>query len=779
MRHLRLRLPLVLLMALVTAAGADVQGRVTDADTGAPVAGANVTAAGAAATTDDDGRFHLAVDADSLTVTHVGYREARVAVARDALIKLQRSTTRMRVVVVRAGFTEGTLQRATSSVTVIDAATLQKRWHLQDVVASIPNLNWAGGTSRPQYFQIRGVGERSRYAGEGPPSFSVGTVVDDVDLSGLGTGGLLFDLQQVEVYRGPQSTIFGANAMAGLIHMRSADPVDRFDHGLSAGVGSDGRLDGSGFVNVPVGATLALRAGYARGRSDGFRDNEFLGRQDTNRRRERVARLKGLWTPAGGARVTATWFRVNADNGYDAWAPDNNEELVTYSDNPGVDEQRTTGLSLRLEVPVADEVRLVSISAYSRTEGDYSFDGDWGNDDFWLEHYGFDPKVEGWRYSFFDDMDRERTTWTQEARLVHTNLPTVGGRGVVGLFARGLQQDTDARGYLFGGDAADLVSTFDVDEVALYVQHHRSLTQRLQLKLTARADHNRTDYSGDTNSGAESVRFETSQWLAGGRVGLTLALNEASAAFVSLARGYRAGGINQHPRLTAANRPYEPEYVINTEAGYRWLGERGRGSITAFYGRRSSQQVELSTQQDAGDPNSFVYFTNNAGTGWNAGVEVDGDYALRPSVSLTGSLGYLETRVDDYTFRTGQGETLTLGDRGSAHAPTYTLSLGAHTTTVRGPQASLEFTAMDAFYFSDSHDQRSDAYGLWHGSVGYRGDGWSLRLWGRNLLDERYAIRGFYFGLEPPNYEDTLYLSYGDPRQVGVTVTARLFDMAR
>ena len=189
--------------------------------------------------------------------------------------------------------------------------------------------------------------------------------------------------------------------------------------------------------------------------------------------------------------------------------------------------------------------------------------------------------------------------------------------------------------------------------------------------------------------------------------------------------------------------------------------------------------MELSTQQDAGDPNSFVYFTNNAGTGWNAGVEVDGVYALRPSVSLTGSLGYLETRVDDYTFRTPQGETLTLGDRGSAHAPTYTLSLGAHTTTARGPQASLEFTAMDAFYFSDSHDQRSDAYGLWHGSVGYRGDGWSLRLWGRNLLDERYAIRGFYFGLEPPNYEDTLYLSYGDPRQVGVTVTARFFDMAR
>ena len=146
-------------------------------------------------------------------------------------------------------------------------------------------------------------------------------------------------------------------------------------------------------------------------------------------------------------------------------------------------------------------------------------------------------------------------------------------------------------------------------------------------------------------------------------------------------------------------------------------------------------------------------------------------------MSLTGSLGYLETRVDDYTFLTGQGETLTLGDRGAAHAPTYNLRFGAHTTKMRGPQASLEFTAMDAFYFSDSHDQRSDRYGLFNGSVGYREERWSVSLWGRNLLDERYAVRGFYFGLEPPDYADTLYVSYGDPRQVGVKVTARFFDL--
>ncbi len=775
MRHVQLIL--ALLMSLAVDAGAEGIGYVTDADTGAPVAGANVSASteGAhteGAITDDEGCFHLATVHDSLTVSHVGYRSRRVAGQGVVRITLQPLSTRMRELIVRAGWTEQSLQRATSSVTVLEAARLRERRHLQDVTASIPNLNWAGGTSRPQYFQIRGIGERSNYAGEGSPSFSVGTVVDDVDLSGLGTAGLLFDLEQIEVYRGPQSTIFGANAMAGLIHMRSADPVDHFARSLSAGMGSDGLRDVAGYVNLPVSTTLALRAGYSHGSSDGFRHNQFLRRHDTNRRRENVARLKGLWTPAGGSRWTATGFYVDADNGYDAWAPDNNEALRTYSDNPGVDGQRTAGLSLRAEMPLADKLQLVSISSYARTDGDYSFDSDWGNEGYWLQApFGFDPAIEGYAYDFFDDMDRERRMWTQEVRLLRHNLPGIGGHGVLGAFARGLQEDAEATGYLFGGDATDLVSQFDVNEVALYAQHRRVLSQGLQLTATARADRNETIYAGRTNGGTEAVRFHTAQWLVGGRIGLHVDLGETRSAFATLARGYRAGGINQHPRLDADNRPYDPEYVVNAEAGFRWSGARGRASVTAFHGRRSSQQVELSTQQDAGDPNSFVYFTNNAGTGWNAGIEVDGSYAITPFAEVSGSLGYLQTHVDDYTFATAAGSSLTLGDREAAHAPSYNLHLGLRTTAPRGPQAGLEFSAMDAFYFSDSHNQRAAGYQLWNGSVGYRADQWLVRLWGRNLFDTRYAVRGFYFGLAPPAYAETLYVSYGDPRQAGVTLT--------
>ena len=780
---MRYRFAAVLLLAAAAAAGADtVRGRVIEADTGQPIAGANVAGPRTATVTGVAGGFHLAAaPGDSITVSHVGYASVTVVAADLLDIALHATMLHADAVIVRAGLTDESLQRAAASVTVLGAAQLREagRGHFQDLAGGIANLNWSGGTSRPRYFQVRGIGERSRYAGEGPPSFSVGTVVDDVDLSGLGTGGLLFDVEQVEVYRGPQSAIFGANAMAGLISLRSTAPTGVLDHDLQAEVGGDGLAGAQGFVNLPLGRDLAVRIGYGHRRADGFRHNEALGRDDSNRRRETVARAKARYAPAGGPTVTLTAFRIDAANGYDAWAPDNNEALVTYADHPGVDHQETAAVSMRAEVPLnGDGLRLVSISAYSTTDGEYSFDSDWGSEAFWRQKpYEFDPAVEGWSYDFFDRMVRERTTWAQETRLVVDDLPG-GGQAVAGVYLKRLDEETDADGFLFGlSDPTDLQSRFEIDELAFYARHRRPLSEDLHLTATLRADHNRNRYRGVSSAGAERVDFASDGWLPGGRAALSYSLSAAATAFAAVSRGYRAGGVNQHPHLADANRPYEAEYLLSYEAGYRSAGPRSSTSATAFYGRRSAQQVELSTQQDPRDPSSFVYFTNNAGGGWNAGVELEQRHRMRPALELTGSLGLLASRVDEYSFLTESGERLALGDRAAAHAPSYHLRLAAAYGAGRGPTAGLEWTAMDAFYFSDSHDQRSDAYGLLNGRLGYRGATWSVELWGRNLLDARYAVRGFYFGLEPPSYDQRLYVSYGDPRQVGVTVRARLVDL--
>ena len=114
------------------------------------------------------------------------------------------------------------------SVSVLNSQTLRDagQQNFEDVMGLVPNLNWAGDTSLPRYFQIRGVGELQQY--QGAPNPSVGFLIDDIDFSGLGMAATLFDVDHIEVLRGPQGTLYGANALAGLIYVRSAEPADRF-----------------------------------------------------------------------------------------------------------------------------------------------------------------------------------------------------------------------------------------------------------------------------------------------------------------------------------------------------------------------------------------------------------------------------------------------------------------------------------------------------------------------------------------------------------------------
>ena len=103
----------------------------------------------------------------------------------------------------------------------------------------------------------------------------------------------------------------------------------------------------------------------------------------------------------------------------------------------------------------------------------------------------------------------------------------------------------------------------------------------------------------------------------------------------------------------------------------------------------------------------------------------------------------------------------------------YTLSAGASYRHPSGFFARLDATARDAFYFDVSHDRKSRAYELVNARIGYEAERWTLHLWGRNLFDKEYAVRGFYFGNEPPDFPNTLYTRLGDARQLGVTYDMR------
>src|SRR5580704_9437681 len=156
------------------------------------------------------------------------------------------------VVVTATLLRDQPVQAVPASITVLDSATLQAvgQQHFEDVIGMVPNLNWSGDTNRPRYFQIRGIGELDEY--QGAPNPSVGFLIDDIDFSGLGSAATLFDMDHIEVLRGPQGTRYGANALAGLIYAQSAAPEDSFDGRVEVGGADYGTLSYGAMLTGPV-----------------------------------------------------------------------------------------------------------------------------------------------------------------------------------------------------------------------------------------------------------------------------------------------------------------------------------------------------------------------------------------------------------------------------------------------------------------------------------------------------------------------------------------------
>src|ERR1700690_3685177 len=196
-------------------------------------------------------------------------------------------------IVVTATLRSVPLEQTPGSVSVLSGQTLQDagQQHFEDVLALVPNLNWAGDTSRPRYFQIRGIGELQQY--QGAPNPSVGFLIDDIDFSGLRSAATLFDIDHIEVLHGPQGTIYGANALAGLIYVKSAEPSETFGGRVELDAGNYGERSYGAVITGPVPALdSSFRLAAQQYTSDGFYRNTYLGR-DTNNRDELT--LRGRW----------------------------------------------------------------------------------------------------------------------------------------------------------------------------------------------------------------------------------------------------------------------------------------------------------------------------------------------------------------------------------------------------------------------------------------------------------------------------------------------------
>ena len=686
-----------------------------------------------------------------------------------------------------------------ASVTVLDAQTLRDagRVNFEDVLALVPNLNWAGDTSLPRYFQLRGIGELEQY--QGAPNPSVGFLIDDIDFSGLGTAGTLYDLDQVDVLRGPQATRYGANALAGLIYMRSAEPTDTLYGRIDLDGGNYGTHSEGGVISGPIdaldsGFRLAAQHYY----TNGYYNNLYLNRHDTNRQDEYTYRAKWAYDPSARLHVELNAMQVNIDNGYDAFAIDNSRN--TESDQPGVDSQHSTGVALRLHYLATDTIGVTAIATYAKSVIKYSYDGDWGNPVLWA------PVATVYQYS--EIQNRDRSTKTLELRL-----GTEGNEGfgwLLGVYGNQLDEsltDLSLGDYQPLGTPTDPVtdqsnslidSGYRARNIALYGELDGNLTPNLRWSVGARGERWSANYQGTTtdflggNTGytsapvtATAIQSVTPALMSpvnnlwGGHASLTYQLDAQESLYATLARGYKAGGFNLSQGLLPNQLSFNPETDVNVEFGFKadLIDHRLTVNADVFYLHRHDAQIKTSFQSDPENPDDFVFYTGNAASGHNYGLESDVAWRAADRVTLGADLGLLQTYFEDFVQQGSSGANIASVSRELANAPHWQAALNATYRDPRGLFTRVDVTGMGGYYFDlPPNETTSKPYGLLNAKIGWETARWSAYLSGRNLLDKRYPLRGFYFGDVPPNFSNQLYLQLGDPRTWVASITVKFGD---
>ncbi len=653
-------------------------------------------------------------------------------------------------------------ERLATSITVLDSDVIRQSsvQHFEELIQLVPNLNFSGDGNRARYFQVRGIGELEQYAGA--PNPSVGFIIDDIDLSGLGSAATLFDVDQVDVLRGPQGTRFGANALAGLIYVKSSDPAEAFESRLEATAGSQDTYALGGMLSGPIGAAAGYRLAVQKYESDGFQRNNTLGRDDTNGNDELTVRAKLHLNPNDTWQVDLTGLYVDINDGYDAWAVDNNGS-VTFSDKPGKDAQETTAGSARVTGSFGDAVTFVSITSMANTDSQFNFDADWGSDAFWDT-----PQYGNSIYDYFSSTARERDTISQEFHLVSGPDGKLFGYAdwIVGIYGLNLDESIDVVD--FGRDdffcvvpcVTPFESKFDSKSRAVFGEIGMPIGKSWQLDLGLRWESWQAEYKDTV------ADFSPDDDLWGGHINLSYQMTDAMLLYGRVARGFKAGGFNLDTNAPPDKVLYDAETLWNYELGIKYLSKNRalRADLIAFVMNRDDMQVKVPVQDIAGNPITFSFLTDNAREGRNQGIEASFNWHMAKSWAIFGTLGLLDADIQSFDY------SPELEGRAQAHAPAYNFSFGTTWQPGQGWFARVDVTGKDEFYYDYSHDQKSQAYQQVNLRLGKSWRSWSVYLWGRNILDESYTVRGFYFGNEPPNFPDRLYTQAGESRQVGLTL---------
>lgn len=733
----------------------------------------------------------------------------------------QNQTTSLEEIIVTGEKTDRSLQDTPTSVGVVTARRIEQEaiQTLGDVFQRTANLSETYGHTG---FTIRGVNNQG-VSGGGDAALTTiyvdgAPLPPSITFSGPTDA---WDMRQIEIFRGPQSTLQGLNALAGSVVMRTIDPS--FDWDLRVrGIVADPQetsvaVAGGGPL---IADELAFRLSAEKRDGDGFTHNETRNAPE-DPLDSLTVRGRLLWTPKSlpGFEARLGYTRYESDGGYlfvytNTDTPDFYDDRRAFSDTPNISHVETDLATLELSQTLSGDWTLSSVTSWSDIQQFQQYDGDGTAAplSYGYNAYDYDTltqeirlnyrgeRLHGLLGAFYYDRDQQANSASRtdvptpvntiSALLQSNGLDAATAGFVAGLYATALPVIP----VNYSADFPTQVTTY-----ALFGDGEWNLTDRLSLVGGFRWDHEENTvqvtqtalfagtYPDPAAFGAVgSPLYAAVVGINAGVAGLVAQAGSATpestrefdaflpklgvlydltpdvTAGLVVQRGYRSGGSSAN---TARSQvfAYDPEYTWNYEASLRstWLDGDLTVNANAYYVDWTDQQVSVNFGL-----NLYDYHTVNAGQSHLYGFEIETAHRATSVFDWYASVGYSRTQFDEFVTAV-DGESSNLSGSEFSYAPRWTLALGGNYRWGGGFVANLNANYRSEVFTNTGYAQADSKVGartVVNGRLGFETEGWGAYVYAKNLLDEDYLSYS-----RPSTSQAVL----GDPRVVGLMLQAR------
>lgn len=775
------------LNAIIAQQKPDVSGKVTDKN-GAPVASASVAVlnTGVGTVSNDKGEFTIrGLQAGNYTiqVSALGYTTINEKIQLTAsgitslALVLTDMDSQLDAVVVTAQKREEQVQKIPFSITALSSRDVKeyRLWNAKDLTAIAPNFNSSNSGDERNIATIRGVGTTSYDP-------AIATYVDGVNQFTLDTySSQLADIERIEILRGPQGTLYGRNAMGGVINIITKQPTDKTTAFAEASLGNYNQQRYElGFRSPLVKNKLYFGASWLYSKRDGYYDNTFINQSFDNQKifggnYYLKYKMSSAWNVSLNVRHQAhrndgafplgmfQSVKEALDNGY---------TLQQNAKGQMSDNTLFSSLSVNYSgrgFIFSSQTAYQSNYRYYKNpvDGDFSpldlvtivndYGKQWNNVKTWTQEFKFSSAAG----------NNSKWQWTAGTFLFADNRPN----------KQATHLGADAGPYYGDANSSVINTTRGTGQgIAFYGQATYSLTKKLDITAGLRYDYEQKKYKalGEYQPDGQEVMIiqpDTSAKVHynafSPKLGLTYRLTDNNNLYGIYSKGFRTGGITQlssdpsQPPLYG----YKPEYSNNFELGIKnnFFNNRLRANLAVFYTTITDIQVPTLVLPDA------ITITRNAGKMNSKGVELELAATPVKGLQVDYNFGYTHAEYTQLKIA-DNGQEVNLEGKKQIYTPEFTSMLAVQYAYPLGSRQKLkvvvrgEWAWLGRQYFDLNNNFAQNPYSLLNTRFGIAAKNFDVMFWGRNLAGTKYVSYAYDFGA----------MHLGDPKTYGVTLGVRI-----